>query len=113
MPDLITIPTISISRVEDVTRRTFIPGALASAFLIACGDDDSVGGGDTQVEVAVLRAENPDLVCLQELTLSPYFAITPDDQETAAAAAEDVESGPTAVFARAMAAVNGATRPSA
>lgn len=33
--DLITIPTI-----EDVTRRTFITGALASAFLIACGDDD-------------------------------------------------------------------------
>jgi iron complex transport system substrate-binding protein len=35
MPDLITIPTI-----EDVTRRTFITGALASAFLLACGDED-------------------------------------------------------------------------
>ncbi len=37
MSDLIIIPTI-----EDVTRRTFITGALASAFLIACGDDDSI-----------------------------------------------------------------------
>jgi iron complex transport system substrate-binding protein len=35
VPDLITIPTI-----EDVTRRTFISGALASALLIACGGDD-------------------------------------------------------------------------
>lgn len=40
MSDLITIPSFSISRVEDVTRRTFMTGALASAFLIACGDED-------------------------------------------------------------------------
>lgn len=33
--NLLTAPTI-----EDVTRRTFIIGALASAFLIACGDDE-------------------------------------------------------------------------
>jgi iron complex transport system substrate-binding protein len=38
MPDLITIPTT-----EDVTRRTFITGALASAFLLACGDGDEEG----------------------------------------------------------------------
>lgn len=36
--DLITIPTI-----EDISRRTFITGALASALLIACGDDDDGG----------------------------------------------------------------------
>lgn len=33
--DIITIPTI-----EDLTRRTFISGALASALLIACGGED-------------------------------------------------------------------------
>jgi iron complex transport system substrate-binding protein len=33
--DLITIPTI-----EDVSRRTFISGALASALLLACGDGE-------------------------------------------------------------------------
>lgn len=35
MADLITIPTI-----EDISRRTFITGAMASAFLIACGDSE-------------------------------------------------------------------------
>ncbi len=45
------------------------------------------------------------LVCLQELTLSPYFAITAD---AAGVEAEDVERGATATFARQMAAETGA-----
>jgi len=43
------------------------------------------------------------LVCLQELTLSPYFAVVPDAQQRAAAYAEDVGTGPTSTFAREMA----------
>ncbi|MEI7759369.1 MAG: nitrilase-related carbon-nitrogen hydrolase [Thermoleophilia bacterium] len=58
--------------------------------------------------IRIAAAEGATVICLQELTLSPYFAITPDDQETAGAAAEDVETGPTAAFARAMAAEVGA-----
>ncbi len=38
--DLIAIPTFSISKVEDVTRRTLITGAFAAALLAACGGDD-------------------------------------------------------------------------
>src|SRR6059058_4372153 len=35
------------------------------------------------------------IVCLQELTLSPYFAITPDGPAAAGARPEDLEDGPT------------------
>src|SRR6185437_5510881 len=39
------------------------------------------------------------LVCLPELTLSPYFAIVADAQDEARERAEPVEGGPTATFA--------------
>jgi N-carbamoylputrescine amidase len=47
------------------------------------------------------------LVCLQELTLSPYFAITPDGVEAARDRAEAIPDGPTARFAARMAAESG------
>jgi N-carbamoylputrescine amidase len=43
------------------------------------------------------------IVCLQELTLSPYFALTPDGPAAAGAEPEDLESGRTVQFARRMA----------
>ena len=52
--------------------------------------------------------EGARIVCLQELTLSPYFAITPDGAAAAGVEAEELESGPTATFAREMAAETGA-----
>jgi N-carbamoylputrescine amidase len=48
------------------------------------------------------------VICLQELTLAPYFAVVPDDQEYALAFAEDVGIGPTTEFARVMASETGA-----
>jgi N-carbamoylputrescine amidase len=48
------------------------------------------------------------LVCLQELTLSPYFAITDDALDTALERAESIADGPTTTFARRMAAETGA-----
>ena len=39
------------------------------------------------------------IVCLQELTLSPYFAITPDGPKAAGATPEDLHTGPTYTFA--------------
>jgi N-carbamoylputrescine amidase len=48
------------------------------------------------------------LVCLQELTLSPYFAVVPDAGEEAAARAEDIPDGPTTAFAARLAAETGA-----
>jgi N-carbamoylputrescine amidase len=43
------------------------------------------------------------LVCLQELTLSPYFAVDADLEDALERFGEDVESGPTASFVREMA----------
>jgi N-carbamoylputrescine amidase len=47
------------------------------------------------------------LVCLQELTLSPYFAIVPDGPQAVGAAPEDLDSGQTVTFARRLAAEAG------
>jgi len=57
--------------------------------------------------IALAAAEGARLVCLQELTLSPYFAITPDGPAAAGAAPEPLEDGPTATFARRAAAAHG------
>ncbi|MBX5441823.1 MAG: carbon-nitrogen hydrolase [Solirubrobacteraceae bacterium] len=54
--------------------------------------------------IALAAAEGAKLVCLQELTLSPYFAIVPDGPKDAA---EDIPDGPTTRFAREMAAEHG------
>jgi N-carbamoylputrescine amidase len=43
------------------------------------------------------------IVCLQELTLSPYFAITPDGPAAAGAPPEVLEEGPTFRFAAGLA----------
>ena len=48
------------------------------------------------------------IVCLQELTLSPYFAITPDGPAAAGAQPEDLESGATFRFAASSASETGA-----
>ncbi|MDW5595759.1 nitrilase-related carbon-nitrogen hydrolase [Conexibacter stalactiti] len=54
--------------------------------------------------IGLAAREGATLVCLQELTLSPYFAITPDGPAAAGAAPEPLEDGPTITFARAAAA---------
>ena len=48
------------------------------------------------------------IVCLQELTLSPYFAITPDGAQALGVVPESLEDGPTVTFARRAAAQTGA-----
>ena len=52
--------------------------------------------------------EGAQLVCLQELTLSPYFASTPDGVEAARERAEAIPDGPTSAFAARVAAETGA-----
>jgi len=48
------------------------------------------------------------LVCLQELTLSPYFAVEANPSAEALARAEAIPDGPTTAFARRMAGETGA-----
>lgn len=56
-----------------------------------------------------LAADNgARVVCLQELTLAPYFASRPDRREEAAAYAESIPDGPTTTFARRLARETGA-----
>jgi N-carbamoylputrescine amidase len=50
--------------------------------------------------VAIAAEAGAAVVCLQELTLSPYFAITPDGPAAAGVEPEQLESGPTIAFAR-------------
>jgi N-carbamoylputrescine amidase len=58
--------------------------------------------------IRIAAGEGARVVCLQELTLSPYFAITPDGPAAAGVEPEQLESGPTARFAKQMAAETGA-----
>jgi N-carbamoylputrescine amidase len=58
--------------------------------------------------IRIAVGEGARIVCLQELTLSPYFAITPDGPAAAGVEPEDLETGPTATFARAVATETGA-----
>jgi N-carbamoylputrescine amidase len=53
--------------------------------------------------IRMAAAEGARIVCLQELTLSPYFAITPDGPQAAGAEPEELDSGPTVSFARSVA----------
>ncbi len=58
--------------------------------------------------IRMAAGEGARLVCLQELTLSPYFAVTDDALSEASAMAEDIPGGPTTAFAAELAAETGA-----
>jgi N-carbamoylputrescine amidase len=60
------------------------------------------------VGIRMAAGEGARIVCLQELTLSPYFAITPDGPAAAGATPEEVEGGRTFAFAARLAAETGA-----
>jgi N-carbamoylputrescine amidase len=57
--------------------------------------------------VRMAAAEGATLVCLQELTLSPYFATTPDGPAAGGVEPEPVPGGATSAFALALAAETG------
>jgi N-carbamoylputrescine amidase len=57
--------------------------------------------------IALAAEQGARIVCLQELTLSPYFAITPDGPSAAGAEPEEILSGRTFAFARRVAAETG------
>jgi N-carbamoylputrescine amidase len=57
--------------------------------------------------IGLAAAQGAAIVCLQELTLSRYFAITDEGPAAAGASAESLEDGPTVTFARRCAAEHG------
>ena len=58
--------------------------------------------------IRIAAGQGARLVCLQELTLSPYFAVTADALAEAAAMAEGIPDGPTTAFAAELASDTGA-----
>ncbi len=57
--------------------------------------------------IRMAAAQGARIVCLPELTLSPYFAITAEGPHPGGAEPEPLETGPTAAFARRLAAETG------
>jgi len=58
--------------------------------------------------IRIAAAEGAQLICLQELTLSPYFAVDPAGPQPGGAEPEDLPGGRTHSFAARMAAETGA-----
>jgi N-carbamoylputrescine amidase len=97
-PQLITAvgaPPESPARVQAATRAPFRIGAVQEAW----HPDPEEHAAALERGIAMAAGEGAQLVCLQELTLSPYFAIVPDAQDAALERAETIPGGPTATLA--------------
>jgi len=97
-------PPESWARVEEPRRPPFRVGLVQQAW----NPDADAHLGSLAEGIRTAAARGARIVCLQELTLSPYFAVTEDRVEEASSFAEDVETGATTTFAREMASETGA-----
>ena len=101
-PQLITaigaVPE-SPARVEPPARAPFRVGAVQERW----HEDPEEHRAALAAGVRMAAGEGARLVCLQELTLSSYFAVTADGLEAARAQAEDIPGGPTTTFAAGLA----------
>lgn len=94
-------PPESYARVEPPTRPPLRVGAVQHRW-----HPDPDEHQEALAEgIRMAAAEGAKLVCLQELTLSPYFAVVEDGPKDAR---EDIPGGPTTRFAQRMAAETGA-----
>jgi N-carbamoylputrescine amidase len=97
-------PPPSAARVAPPERGTFRIGAVQQRWRAdAVAHEAALAEG-----VRLAAAEGARLVCLQELTLSPYLAVDADPSPEALARAEAIPDGPTTAFARRMAVETGA-----
>jgi N-carbamoylputrescine amidase len=93
----------SYARVSEPARRPFRIGAVQHRW----HPDPSEHEAALAEGIRTAAQHGAQLVCLQELTLSPYFAITADGVEAARDRAEAIPDGPTTRFAAGMAAESG------
>ncbi len=93
-------PPPSLARVHEPTRTPFRVGAVQHRW----HEDPREHRAALSAGVAMAAEAGARLVCLQELTLSPYFAVTPDGPTQAGAAPEELQGGPTHAFAADLAA---------
>lgn len=93
-------PPESFARVEPSTRPPLRVGVVQERWHADAEEhQEALAAG-----IRMAAAEGAKLVCLQELTLSPYFAVIEDAPKDAM---EDIPDGPTARFAARMAAETG------
>jgi N-carbamoylputrescine amidase len=103
--DVITAfdPQPSPARVEPPTREPFRIGLVQERWRPDPAEhEEALAAG-----IQTAADHGARLVCLQELTLSPYFAVTAGGPEEAGAVAEELPGGPTAAFAARTAAATG------
>ena len=93
----------SLARVEESARPPLRVGAVQQRW--HADPDEHRAALAEGVQVAA--DEGATLVCLQELTLSPYFAITADGPGAAGAEPEPLPGGPTSAFAAELAREHG------
>lgn len=94
----------SLARVDESAREPFRIGAVQQAW-----NPDPAAHREALAEgIRIAADRGAELVCLQELTLSPYFAVTTDRIDEALGMAEVIGDGPTTVFATEMAKETGA-----
>jgi N-carbamoylputrescine amidase len=97
-------PLRSLARVGKPERGTFRVGAVQQRWHPDAGAHEAALAEGIRLAVD----HGAQLVCLQELTLSPYFAVDPSPTAEALARAEAIPDGPTTAFARRMAEETGA-----
>jgi N-carbamoylputrescine amidase len=93
----------SPARTREPGRRPLRIGAVQQAWH---ADPDEHREG-LAAGIRIAAAQGARLVCLQELTLSPYFAVDPAGPEGVGAEPEELPGGPTFQFAASMAAETG------
>ena len=89
----------SLARVEEPTRAPLRVGLVQERW----HPDPDEHRAALAEGVRVAAGEGAKLICLQELTLSPYFAITAEGPQAAGAEPEAVPDGPTCAFAAQLA----------
>ncbi len=88
-------PAESFARVEPSTRPPLRVGAVQERWHPDPGEHEEV----LAAGIRMAASQGARLVCLQELTLSSYFAVEEDGIEAARATAEAIPDGPTTRFA--------------
>ncbi len=96
-------PQISLARTRPASREPFRIGLVQERW----HPDPAEHRAALAAGIRRAAEEGARLVCLQELTLSRYFAVDPDGPEAAGAEPEDLPGGPTYEFAAELAAETG------
>src|SRR5271156_4160744 len=107
-PDVVLVtalgPHVSLARTRPPRRAPFRIGAVQQRW----HPDPEEHAGALEAGIRLAAAQGAELVCLQELTLSRYFAVDPAGPKATGVEPERLPGGPTYSFAARMASETGA-----